>query len=139
MSRTWLEAQQYCRKTQGDLATVNDLQDLEKLAGLIEGSNRVAFLGLRRQWAWSVSDADDYREGEPAYWNWADNNEPSGEACGTIGLSGKWFSSSCSSLMHFFCYSGKNEQLMLFCVYSRVLCQTDNVELQHQSLIYNNS
>lgn len=129
MSRTWLEAQQYCRKTQGDLATVNDLQDLEKLAGLIEGSNRVAFLGLRRQWAWSVSDADDYREGEPAYWNWADNNEPSGEACGTIGLSGKWFSSSCSSLMHFFCYSGKNEQLMLFCVYSRVLCQTDNVEL----------
>lgn len=111
ISKTWLEAQQHCRTRGGDLATVSDLQDLEKLAGLVGSSDRGVFLGLRRQWAWSVSDADDYREGEPAYWNWADSNQSSGEACGTMGLSGKWFSCSCSSLRHFFCYRGKNERM----------------------------
>lgn len=126
-SVTWPEARQYCRRKRGDLATVNDLQDLENLAGLVEDNHRVVFLGLRRQWAWSVSDSDAYREGEPAYWNWADGNERSGEACATIGPSGKWFSSSCSSQLHFFCYTGKNSHLTGFCVDGRVLCQTDNV------------
>lgn len=64
----------------GDLATVNDVQDLEELASLIKEKRRVVFLGLRREWGWSLSDDDDYRQGEPAYWNW-DENEPHRQDC----------------------------------------------------------
>ncbi|TNM93671.1 hypothetical protein fugu_001847 [Takifugu bimaculatus] len=109
-SKTWLEAQQHCRRAQGDLASVSDLQDLKELAGLLKDNSRVAFLGLRREWGWSVSDGDDYREGEPVYWNWADN-EPSQQDCVSVGLSGKWFATNCSTTLNFFCYNGK---LMLF-------------------------
>lgn len=123
ISTTWLEARQYCRERQDDLATVRDLRT-GGARWSDRGQHPSCVLGLT-QWVWSVSDGDDYREGEPNYWNWADNNEFSGKACGTIGLSGKWFSSSCSSLMHFFCYNGKNQHLAVFSVYGRVLCQTD--------------
>lgn len=112
ISTTWLQAQRFCRVRQGDLAAVRDLEELEELAGLVEDSSRAVSLGLRRQWGWSVSDGDDYREGEPAYWNWADDDQPSGEACGTLGPSGQWFSSGCDGLKPFFCYSGENSQIL---------------------------
>uniref|UniRef100_A0A674NV19 C-type lectin domain-containing protein n=1 Tax=Takifugu rubripes TaxID=31033 RepID=A0A674NV19_TAKRU len=105
-SKTWLEAQQHCRRAQGDLASVSDMQDLKELAGLLKDNSRVAFLGLRREWGWSVSDGDDYREGEPVYWNWADN-EPSQQDCVSVGLSGKWFATNCSTTLSFFCYNDK--------------------------------
>lgn len=116
VATTWLNARQLCRQGGGDLATVNDPQDLQELAGVMETSGHVALVGLRRQWAWSAADADDYREGEPAYWNWTDANETSGGACGAIGLFGKWFSSNCSSRSPFFCYRGKNQRLRAVCV-----------------------
>lgn len=102
------------------MASVNDLQDLGELAGLLKDKSQVVFLGLRREWGWSVSDDDDYREGEPIYSNWADN-EPSRHDCGSVGVSGKWFATNCSSILNVYCYDGKKLQVMVFCIYSGVL------------------
>lgn len=63
-AKTWHVAQQYCRRDHTDLATVNDAQDLEELAGLIGSGEQVAFVGLYQGWKWSLSDDDDYKEGD---------------------------------------------------------------------------
>lgn len=88
------------------MASVSDLQDLKELAGLLKDNSPAVFLGLRRVWGWSVSVGDDYREGEPVYWNWADH-EPSQQDCVSVGMSGKWFATNCSATLNFFCYNGK--------------------------------
>ncbi|XP_044040991.1 C-type mannose receptor 2-like [Siniperca chuatsi] len=103
--KTWPEAQQYCREKHTDLATVNNVQDLEELAGLINSEvTSYIFLGLYRSWGWSVSDADDYKEGELGYWNWA-SGEPVKYFCGSIGSTGEWFATNCNSSLNFFCYN----------------------------------
>lgn len=105
-AKTWHEAKRYCRETHTDLATVNDLQDLEDLAGLNEPGKQLVFLGLHREWSWSLSNDDDYKEGEQAYWKWA-RGQPITHQCGSIGLTGEWFATNCSSMLNFICYNGK--------------------------------
>lgn len=105
--KTWTEAQQYCREKYTDLATVNDVQDLEELAGLITSKVKYTFFGLYRSWFWSLSETDDYKEGEPAYWNWA-RGEPTEKYCGSIKSTGEWFATDCNCSLNFFCYNGKN-------------------------------
>ncbi|XP_035531357.1 C-type lectin domain family 10 member A-like [Morone saxatilis] len=111
-SKTWPEAQQYCREKHTDFATVNDEHDLEELAGLIDSEVPHVFLGLYRSWGWSMSDADDYKEGEVAYWKWA-NGQPKTHYCGSIGSTGDWFATDCNSNLNFFCYNGKNDALYI--------------------------
>ncbi|KAL7375331.1 hypothetical protein ABVT39_015720 [Epinephelus coioides] len=105
--KTWSEARQYCGEKYTDLVTVNDEQDLEELARLIEPGIQFVYLGLHRSWGWSRSDVDDYKEGELMYLNWA-KGEPihNYHFCAGIGENGTWFSTNCSSPNRFFCYKG---------------------------------
>lgn len=89
------------------MATVNDAKDMEEIGGLIESGFSFIFLGLYRSWGWSQSDADDYKEGELPYWNWA-SGEPIKHYCGSIGSTGEWFATNCSRSLNFFCYDGKH-------------------------------
>ncbi|KAM8898852.1 C-type mannose receptor 2-like isoform 2-T4 [Spinachia spinachia] len=104
--KSWADARQHCRDKHTDLATINDEEDLMKLSELMEREVPRAFLGLYRTWGWSLTDDDDHREGEEAYWNWA-----SGEAlkkalqCGRIGESGEWFATDCSVSLNVSCYT----------------------------------
>ncbi|XP_023151082.3 macrophage mannose receptor 1 [Amphiprion ocellaris] len=102
---SWSEAQKYCRDKHRDLVSVNDEQELEELAALVGDGVSDVFLGLYRVWGWSRSEADDYREGEPAYWNWA-AGEPGSHLCGSLSESGGWSATDCSSSLSFFCYNG---------------------------------
>uniref|UniRef100_A0A8C3AEG4 C-type lectin domain-containing protein n=1 Tax=Cyclopterus lumpus TaxID=8103 RepID=A0A8C3AEG4_CYCLU len=93
--QTWPDARRYCRDQHTDLATVNDEDDLEQLTGLIESGVSLVFLGLYRSWGWSLSDADDYKEGERTFWKWT-SGEPLDKAhyCGRFfnGFSCLYFS-----------------------------------------------
>uniref|UniRef100_A0A3Q3GA87 C-type lectin domain-containing protein n=1 Tax=Labrus bergylta TaxID=56723 RepID=A0A3Q3GA87_9LABR len=95
-SKTWGNALQHCRTKYTDLATVNNQQDLEDLASLTGSSVTQVFLGLYRPWGWSRSDADDYREEEPAYWNWEKSSFPYTD-CGLIARNGLWSPKACTS------------------------------------------
>lgn len=120
------------------MATVNAVQDLEELAGPIKPGKPLVFLGLHRGWSWSLSDADDYKEGEPAYWNWA-GGQPIAQHCGNIGSTGEWFATNCSSRLNFSCDNSKKmTHLYIFSFviwYSAVLSLFTNVILLAKILI----
>ncbi|KAI3375670.1 hypothetical protein L3Q82_003972 [Scortum barcoo] len=66
-------------------------------------STVIGRLGLHRNWSWSRSNDDDYKEGELPYWNWA-SGEPTKQYCGSIGSTGEWLATNCSSSFNFVCY-----------------------------------
>lgn len=113
--KDWLTAQQYCRDMYTDLATITDEQDLEDLAGLVGSGGPFVYLGLYRDWGWSVSENDDYKVGEPAYWNWA-SGEPSVQSCASMSATGGWSAIPCNSTLSFVCYTGKIFNTFLCCL-----------------------
>ncbi|XP_068612210.1 macrophage mannose receptor 1-like [Brachionichthys hirsutus] len=112
-AKTWSEARQYCRTTHVDLATVNDLQDLERVNGLTAAGNPFVFLGLHKGWDWSLSPSDDYMAGEPAYWNWASGQPGGDHRCGSMGPTGELFAADCGVKMNFSCYVASAKEISL--------------------------
>ncbi|XP_075884104.1 putative C-type lectin domain family 20 member A [Nelusetta ayraudi] len=110
-ARTWPNAQKYCRRHYTDLATVNDVQDLEILADLTGSEENASFVGLHKSWTWSFSDYGDYHEGERAYWNWA-SKQPDHSNCGIVESTGKWASTSCKRKMNFICYNASETNIL---------------------------
>ncbi|KAM9425706.1 P-selectin-like [Pholidichthys leucotaenia] len=103
-SKDWLAAQQYCRSSYTDLATITDDQDLKDLADVVSYGVQYVHLGLYRSWGWSRSEEDDYKEGEPAFWNWA-SGEPTDYFCGSMSASGEWHTTDCNTNLNFICYN----------------------------------
>ncbi|KAI9546244.1 hypothetical protein NQZ68_028660 [Dissostichus eleginoides] len=110
-SKTWLEARQHCREYHTDLAAVNDEQDLVDLGSLVDSEFSHVFIGLQRSWGWSLSDADNHKEGEPSYWNWASDEHQEAKHCGIIKRTGKWFAANCSTPKKFICYNESTTDL----------------------------
>ncbi|XP_068163788.1 C-type mannose receptor 2 [Antennarius striatus] len=101
-AKTWSEAQQFCRKAYADLVSIDSIQDLKRLEQLVDVNNSMVFLGLHREWHWSLSDHIDFTQGEKPYLNWADGH-PTNQQCAFMGLDGKMFSGDCNSRMRFSC------------------------------------
>ncbi|XP_062376881.1 macrophage mannose receptor 1-like [Sardina pilchardus] len=75
--KNWTEAQQYCREKFTDLATINDMTEMEKVKSMIhEAGAEEAWIGLKRgEWQWSLAKSDFHRENEAEFRNW-DTNQP---------------------------------------------------------------
>lgn len=104
--KSWTKAQKHCRLHYTDLATINDVQDLDILARLPGSRNHVSFVGLYKTWNWSLSDDDDHHEGETGYWKWA-NRQPRKHNCGSVSSTGEWTARKCKDKLNFICYNGK--------------------------------
>lgn len=104
--QNWRKAQKYCRHHYTDLATINDVHDLDILAGLSGSEDQVSFVGLWQTWSWSLSDDDDNQEGETQYLNWA-KKQPRRFNCGSVDSKGKWIAKACRDKLNFICYNGK--------------------------------
>ncbi|XP_016422755.1 C-type mannose receptor 2-like [Sinocyclocheilus rhinocerous] len=95
--KTWTEAQRYCREKYTDLATVdnmNDMNELNKYAARV-------WIGLQRascdKWQWS--------SGEHAlYLNWATGQPDCNDECAFM-RSGQWHEGQCSDNWSFICYN----------------------------------
>ncbi|KAI4895281.1 hypothetical protein NFI96_021434, partial [Prochilodus magdalenae] len=120
-SKTWTEAQNYCRQTYTDLATINTMEEMKKLnATLKDKPSSSVWIGLSRggtgKWLWSLADGGFYSEGG-AYRNWnsgePDNDKGQGnEFC--VGMKkdvGTWFDYRCDASYTSVCYDGKNVQI----------------------------
>ncbi|XP_036420700.1 macrophage mannose receptor 1-like [Colossoma macropomum] len=103
--KTWTEAQSYCRQNYTDLATINNMEDINTIPNdkLLE-----AWIGLEKvKWQWSLQEEMFYRELD--YSNWK-SGEPrdTKEICVQMEADGKWNVKNCVEKLPFMCYEGKN-------------------------------
>ncbi|XP_062372044.1 macrophage mannose receptor 1-like [Sardina pilchardus] len=114
--KTWTEAQEYCREEFTDLATIDNMTEMEKVKSTIhEAGAGNAWIGLKKgsiasKWQWSLADRDFYRENETEFRNWEDEQPDNGvqDNCVFMGENGKWHDSRCDHLNHFICYDDRD-------------------------------
>ncbi|XP_063050677.1 macrophage mannose receptor 1-like, partial [Engraulis encrasicolus] len=117
--KTWTEAQQYCRDEFTDLATIDNMADIEEIRRVIQdaGVRYAVWIGLKKRdspkWQWSLADDGFYGENEAEFQNWDEdvgqpNGRPGEEDCGCIDLeNGKWHDLCCIRTRPFICYNDK--------------------------------
>uniref|UniRef100_A0A8C2FRM2 Si:ch211-195j11.27 n=1 Tax=Cyprinus carpio TaxID=7962 RepID=A0A8C2FRM2_CYPCA len=101
---SWPEAQSYCRERFTDLATVDSMDDVNRLVNIVEaGYNGSVWIGLKRgtqaRWVWSNGD-DTLSQ----YTNWPKDEPQSPYECALTGSS-HWRSYMCSYTSFFSCYN----------------------------------
>ncbi|KAA0719906.1 C-type mannose receptor 2 [Triplophysa tibetana] len=114
VNKSWSEAQTYCRQNYIDLATIDDMTEMDSVMNTVNGSyDGPAWIGLYddvNSWRLSLDNDDFYQEGEREFRNW--NHQPDNyggkEMCVYMNYNGKWFDSSCNSIRSFVCFDGKN-------------------------------
>ncbi|KAL7851013.1 hypothetical protein AOLI_G00213690 [Acnodon oligacanthus] len=104
VTKSWLEAQSYCRSTYIDLATVGSMEDMNRLKAAVDPAYKGAlWIGLQRYWVMSsgadISAFNKWVSGEPTKGNVE-------AACGVYTIQG-WQSSYCSSVFYFVCFDGR--------------------------------
>uniref|UniRef100_A0A8C2PQ56 C-type lectin domain-containing protein n=1 Tax=Cyprinus carpio TaxID=7962 RepID=A0A8C2PQ56_CYPCA len=112
-SKTWTEAQIYCRQNYTDLATIENMEEMNRLINTVNGSyDGLAWIGLYDDvnWRWSLEDNDFYQDGERDFRNWyhKPDNSWGNQMCVYMSNDGKWFDESCDSTHQFVCYDGKD-------------------------------
>lgn len=101
-SKTWTEAQLYCREKYTDLATFTS-KDETMAAQQLVGSQKF-WIGLFKVWKWSYTGT-----GKSTFTKWGPG-EPGVGKCVTVSILGFWSTRDCSEEKHFICYSGEWHQ-----------------------------
>nr|XP_055046338.1 macrophage mannose receptor 1-like [Misgurnus anguillicaudatus] len=103
MKKNWTEAQKYCRENYTDLATVNNINDMNQLMKSVNNSKgSYIWIGLHRSsvynWKWSLGDPVKYT-------NWSNGDSNGSDDC-VYMRDGSWHQQSCNVKMRFICYNG---------------------------------
>ncbi|XP_043077471.1 C-type mannose receptor 2-like isoform X2 [Puntigrus tetrazona] len=112
-SKSWTEAQTYCRQNYTDLATIDNMDEMNRLINTVNGSySGSAWIGLYddiNSWRWSLENNDFYQEGERDFRNWYHEPDNSGgnELCVYMNYNAKWYDISCDNTLPFVCYDGR--------------------------------
>ncbi|XP_060887909.1 lymphocyte antigen 75-like [Labrus mixtus] len=108
---TWTEAQTYCRETYTDLATVENIEEMDQLLSTVPSllDEHFVWIGLysKIEWKWS----DGYTESGADYRNWhsAQPDFHRGQFCALIDNSGTLWDHFCSHIRNFICYTGTQQ------------------------------
>ncbi|XP_048094448.1 C-type mannose receptor 2-like [Alosa alosa] len=108
--KSWTEAQQYCREEFTDLATIDNMTEMEKVKSMIhEAGAGDAWIGLKRgEWQWSLAGRDFYRENEAEFRNWDSGYPRGGQENCLMNANGKWSDDWSTNIWTFICYDGGN-------------------------------
>lgn len=121
ISKTWAEAQDYCRAYFTDLATVDNKDEMDNLTSSVTDTyNGSAWIGLYdnlTSWKWSLEDSEFYGDGDREYRNWDNfttfnflqpNNDGGQQLCVEMLNNSFWNDRTCDSYkIQFICYDGK--------------------------------
>ncbi|XP_071195950.1 C-type lectin lectoxin-Phi1-like isoform X1 [Salvelinus alpinus] len=103
-NKTWTEAQSYCRQNYTDLASIDDMADMNKLNNTVEAwlLTEPAWIGLcNTSWRWSPGDT---KLGTVMFWEAGQpNNVKNNEFCVWM-RNGFWHDENCETKHHFVCY-----------------------------------
>uniref|UniRef100_A0A673XNA1 C-type lectin domain-containing protein n=1 Tax=Salmo trutta TaxID=8032 RepID=A0A673XNA1_SALTR len=106
ISKNWTEAQSYCRQNYTDLASIDDMADMNRLNNTIKAVllTEPAWIGLyNTSWRWSLGDTELEREG---FWDKSKgqpNNVKNNEFCVWM-QNGSWHDANCGEQHNFVCY-----------------------------------
>ncbi|KAL1280938.1 hypothetical protein QQF64_015538 [Cirrhinus molitorella] len=108
---SWSEAQSYCRERFTDLATVDSMDDVNRLVNLADaGYSGSVWIGLKRgtqkRWGWSAG------ESKTQYFNWA-SGQPDWDGDCVVTHSGVWHDTLCDYKRYFVCYVENSGYIMV--------------------------
>ncbi|XP_053505344.1 C-type lectin domain family 10 member A-like, partial [Ictalurus furcatus] len=108
-NKSWTEAQRYCRENYTDLATVDNMEEMNTLLNTVNVSYLgLAWIGLYDDldsWRWSLDDDSFYKEGEKMFRGWyhEPDNYNGKELCVFIRYDGEWSDGDCNNDLTFVC------------------------------------
>ncbi|XP_031440811.1 lymphocyte antigen 75-like [Clupea harengus] len=111
-TKSWTEAQSYCRETYTDLATITNMEDMRMVRESGEGDNKHVWIGLYQtanpSWKWSLAEEGFYGPGEADFTDWKPNepNNLDTEKCTVLTTEGQWNNVDCKTKRPFVCYKG---------------------------------
>uniref|UniRef100_A0A3B4D9I3 C-type lectin domain-containing protein n=1 Tax=Pygocentrus nattereri TaxID=42514 RepID=A0A3B4D9I3_PYGNA len=102
-SKTWTEAQSYCRQIYTDLANLSNMEEMKKLNAILKDQlTSSVWIGLDRGvtgiWQWSLAGCEGNQ-----YRNWLP-----GEPNNYMGNDGTWNDDVCTKPKPFMCYNGED-------------------------------
>ncbi|NP_001025306.1 CLECT_1 and CLECT domain-containing protein isoform X1 [Danio rerio] len=109
--KNWTEAQRYCRENYTDLATVDNMNDMNQLKNCVNnGGNQNIWIGLHKtsvyNWHWS--------SGDPAlFLNWTSGQPAGSDDCAYI-INGQWCVWKCNVFLPFICYDMSTGQVFVY-------------------------
>ncbi|XP_073786940.1 hepatic lectin-like isoform X2 [Danio rerio] len=110
LQMSWPDAKSYCRENFTDLATVDTMDDVNRLIHSVDpGYSGSVWIGLKsgteKRWAWSNG------ENTSQYFNWA-SGMPNDDGYCVTTYSGKWKDLTCSYKKYFVCYKDSTYYMM---------------------------
>ncbi|XP_071316084.1 macrophage mannose receptor 1-like [Trachinotus anak] len=116
---TWYEARSFCRVKYTDLATVNNMDDKNKLVNTLGSHVAYTWIGLHKggtdRWMWSDGS------GRAHFTNWGEgdpNNVAGNEGCGEMSETDKWNDVYCGEEKSFVCYERREDGKGRYVYYS---------------------
>lgn len=124
----WLDARRYCRVNYTDLATVTNMEEVNRLRSMARHYNLhwKAWIGLYNDinsWRWSLSDSKFYGPGEAKFRKWVyrpiqPDNYGGKQACALMRKDGFWDDRNCETAKAFICYNqGEDIQPVILCFF----------------------
>ncbi|XP_073727812.1 putative C-type lectin domain family 20 member A [Misgurnus anguillicaudatus] len=112
-SKTWTEAQSYCRDKYTDLATTENVQETIQLLNTVNDYNSIdlAWIGLYddlNSWKWTLEDTDFFNVEEKMFRNWYSPAQQiyGGNTCVAV-RNAVWEAINCINAYPSVCYDGR--------------------------------